>query len=168
MHEKSVVDGSSGRGLRGSEKTFCQFVESCRVAELVRGMISLVLSCRLFSCPHLVLSFLVLASLVIVFSSLGFSCLRLLLSCPLLACLLLCWLLWSFVVSCLVPSCLILPCIGFSGLRIPFFLPPNILRLVLASLVFVFSWPVPSCLGWSSSSVVLASLAFVFASRLLS
>ena len=37
MHEKSVVDGSSGRGLRGSEKTFCQFVESCWVAPLFRG-----------------------------------------------------------------------------------------------------------------------------------
>ena len=37
MHEKSVVDGSSGRGLRGSEKTFCQFVESSWVASLFRG-----------------------------------------------------------------------------------------------------------------------------------
>ena len=155
MHEKSVVDGSSGHGLRGSEKTFCQFVESCRV-ELVRGMMSLVLSCRLFSCP--------------------------LLSCPFL-----CWLLWYsyslllaslvFVSSYRAPSWLVLSCVGFSGLRIILsclllfgfyssslvLSSPVLASLVLASLIFIFSCLVLSCLGWYSSSVVLASLAFVFA-----
>ena len=37
MHEKSVVDGSSGCGLRGLEKSFCKFVESSWVASLFRG-----------------------------------------------------------------------------------------------------------------------------------
>ena len=137
-------------------KDFCQFVVSCRVAALVRGTISLVLSCRLFSCP--------------------------LLSCPFL-----CWLLWYsyslllaslvFVSSYRAPSWLVLSCVGFSGLRIILsclllfgfyssslvLSSPVLASLVLASLIFIFSCLVLSCLGWYSSSVVLASLAFVFA-----
>ena len=139
------------------------------------------ISCLLFSCPLLfrhLLCFLVPSCSVT-------SCR--LFSCPLLSCPFLCWLLWYsyslllaslvFVSSYRAPSWLVLSCVGFSGLRsilsclllFGFYSSslvlssPVLASLVLASLIFIFSCLVLSCLGWYSSSVVLASLAFVFA-----
>ena len=122
-------------------------MESCRVAELVRGMISLVLSCRLFSCPLLSCPFLcwllwysyylLLASLVFIFSCLICSCLVsscLVLSCPVSSCLASSGLfvscsLWScpdgHVSSC--PSFLVLP-----PLRLFLSCPVILLALVLS------------------------------------
>ena len=110
MHEKSVVDGSSGRGLRGSDRPFVRLWN--RVGKqrrfgaytvplwspLVVRPLVLVLS-GLILCWLLSLwSSLVLASLVFIFCGL-------LLSCVPLSCLILCWLLSlssSLVLACLV------------------------------------------------------------------
>ena len=94
MHEKSVVDGASARGLRGSDRPFVrlwnrvgkQRRSGAYTAPLWSPLVvrPLVLYCLILCWLLSLWSSLVFASLVFVFCGL-------LLSCPLLSCLLLSW-----------------------------------------------------------------------------
>ena len=85
MHEKSVVDGSSGRGLRGSDRPFVRWWN--RVGKQRRfGACTSPLWSSLVMCP-LVLSCLILCWLLSLWSSLDLACLvfvfcGIFLSCP--------------------------------------------------------------------------------------
>ena len=85
MHEKSVVDGSSGRGLRGSDRPFVRLWN--RVGKQRRFGAYTSPLCSALVVRPLVLSYLILRWLLSLWSSLDLACLvfvfgGLFLSCP--------------------------------------------------------------------------------------